>query len=219
MSSGQVLFHAKDNLRGILLMVVGMAGFALEDTFIKLAAADLPAGFILLFIGLFGLPVFGLMARAQGAAVLTRDALHPAVIGRNLGEMIGTFGFVTALTLAPLADVSAVAQAMPLFVTMGAALFLGERVGWRRWTAIAVGFGGVLLVIRPGMAGFDPNLLWALLSVVGLGLRDLFTRRVPARISTAQLSVWAFVAVALLGAGMLGASGGCMCRGRGRCCG
>lgn len=201
-------FHAKDNLRGILLMVAGMALFALEDTFIKLAAADMPAGFVLMFIGLFGIPFFWAMARAQGQRVLVREAFHPAVIGRNLGEMLGTFGFVTALTLAPLADVSAVAQAMPLFVTMGAALFLGETVGWRRWTAIVVGFLGVLLVIRPGLAGFDPDLLWALLAVVGLGGRDLFTRRVPQSITTMQLSVWAFMAVVLLGAGMVVASGG-----------
>ncbi|MEY4983940.1 MAG: hypothetical protein RIR62_2206 [Pseudomonadota bacterium] len=201
-------FHAKDNLRGILLMVLGMGLFALEDTFIKLAAADLPAGFILMVIGLVGIPFFWAMARAQGSRVLVRAAFHPAVIGRNLGEMLGTFGFVTALTLAPLADVSAVAQAMPLFVTMGAALFLGETVGWRRWTAIVVGFLGVLMVIRPGFAGFDPDLLWALVAVVGLGSRDLFTRRVPQSITTMQLSVWAFMAVVLLGAGMVAVSGG-----------
>lgn len=201
-------FDARDNLRGILLMVAGMGLFALEDTFIKLAAADMPAGFILMFIGLFGIPVFWAMARREGQRVMVREAFHPAVMGRNLGEMLGTFGFVTALTLAPLADVSAVAQAMPLFVTMGAALFLGETVGWRRWTAIAFGFLGVLLVIRPGMSGFDPDLLWALLAVAGLGGRDLFTRRVPRSISTMQLSVWAFMAVVLLGAGMVAASGG-----------
>lgn len=203
-----MIFHAKDNLRGILLMVAGMGLFAVEDTFIKLAAADMPAGFVLMFIGLFGIPFFWMMARAQGQRVLTRDAFHPAVLGRHLGEMVGTFGFITALTLAPLADVSAVAQAMPLFVTMGAALFLGETVGWRRWTAIGVGFLGVVLVIRPGFAGFDPDLLWALVAVVGLGGRDLFTRRVPQRISTMQLSVWAFMAVAALGAAMVAVSGG-----------
>lgn len=202
------VFHARDNLRGILLMVAGMAGFALEDTFIKLAANDLPAGFILIVIGLCGTLAFGLMARARGEAVLARAALHPAVMGRNAGEMVGTFGFIVALTLAPLSTVSAVQQAMPLFVTMGAALFLGERVGWRRWTAIAVGFAGVMLVIRPGMEGFDANLLWALLSVAGLGARDLFTRRVPQTISTVQLSVWAFISVTALGAVMLAASGG-----------
>lgn len=200
--------HAVDNLRGIILMVAAMAGFAMEDMFIKWAAADMPAGQVLLMIGLVGGAVFAAMARAQGQRTFVAEALHPAVIGRNLGEMIGTYGFVTALTLAPLSTVSAVAQAMPLAVTMGAALFLGETVGWRRWTAIAVGFGGVLLIIRPGFDGFDPNALWAVLAVFGLGGRDLFTRRMPTKITTMQLSVWGFLAVAVLGAGMLGVSGG-----------
>lgn len=200
--------HARDNLRGIILMVAAMAGFAMEDMFIKWAASDLPTGQILLMIGLVGAAVFAAMARAQGQRTFVAAALHPAVIGRNLGEMIGTYGFVTALTLAPLSTVSAVAQAMPLAVTMGAALFLGETVGWRRWTAIVVGFLGVLLIIRPGLEGFDPNALWAVLAVFGLGARDLFTRRMPAEITTMQLSVWGFLAVALLGAGMLSVSGG-----------
>lgn len=197
-----------DNLRGIILMVAAMAGFAAEDMFIKFAAADLPAGLILLAIGLIGGTVFAGMARVQGQRTFARTALHPAVIGRNLGEVLGTFGFVTALTLAPLSTVSAVAQAMPLFVTMGAALFLGEAVGWRRWTAIVVGFAGVVLIVRPGMEGFDPNVLWAVLAVIGLGGRDLFTRRIPAAISTAQLSVWGFLSVAALGAVMLAITGG-----------
>jgi drug/metabolite transporter (DMT)-like permease len=202
------MFHAKDNLRGSLLMVFSMAGFAIEDMFIKWAAADLPPGQILLFIGLAGGAVFALMAAAQGASVWSARAFHPAVIGRNIGEMAGTYGFILALARIDLSTLSAVVQAMPLFVTMGAALFLGEKVGWRRWTAIAVGFGGVLLVIRPGFGGFDAQALWAVLAVVGLGARDIFTRRVPAEISSVQVSAWGFVAVAALGAGMLAVSGG-----------
>jgi drug/metabolite transporter (DMT)-like permease len=197
-----------DNLRGIILMVAAMAGFALEDMFIKFAAADLPAGLILMAIGFIGGAVFAALARMQGQRTFARAALHPAVMGRNLGEVAGTFGFVTALTLAPLSTVSAVAQAMPLFVTMGAALFLGEAVGWRRWSAIIVGFAGVVLIVRPGMEGFDPNVLWAVLAVVGLGGRDLFTRRIPREITTVQLSVWGFLAVGILGAVMLAISGG-----------
>lgn len=200
--------HARDNLRGIVLMVAAMAGFAVEDMFIKWAASDLPTGQILLMIGLVGAAVFAGMARAQGQRTFVVEALHPAVVGRNLGEMIGTYGFVTALTLAPLSTVSAVAQAMPLAVTMGAALFLGETVGWRRWTAITVGFLGVLMIIRPGLEGFDPNALWAVLAVFGLGARDVFTRKMPSSITTMQLSVWGFLSVAVLGAGMLAASGG-----------
>jgi drug/metabolite transporter (DMT)-like permease len=107
-----------------------------------------------------------------------------------------------------LTTVTAIFQATPLAVTFGAAIFLGETVGWRRWSAILVGFCGVLLVIRPGLAGFDLASLWSVLAVVGLSVRDLATRRVPARISTMQISAWGFAAVGVLGGGMLAVSGG-----------
>lgn len=196
------------NQRGILLMTGGMAGFALEDMFIKLTAAHLPAGQIILTLGVAGGIVFGLVARRRGMPLLARELWHPAVLGRNLSEMIGTFGFVLALALAPLTTTTAIFQATPLAVTMGAALFLGERVGWRRWTAVAVGFGGVLLVVRPGSEAFDPASLWALLAVAGLGARDLFTRRIPRSIDSMLLVAWGFLAVALVGAAQLLVSGG-----------
>lgn len=198
----------RDNLRGIGLMVASMAGFALEDMFIKWAAADLPPGEILLVMGLVGTPIFALLAAAQGRRVWSPAFLHRAVVARNLGEMVGTWGFITALALVPLATVSSVLQAMPLVVTCGAALFLGQTVGWRRWSAILVGFAGVLIVIRPGMAGFDPKALWTVLAVLGLSLRDLATRRVPTTIGTMEVGCWGFLSVAVLGALMLAASGG-----------
>jgi len=197
-----------DNLRGILLMVASMAAFALEDMFIKVAAGALPAGQILMMLGVAGAPVFAAFVRRAGMPVFARAALHPAVLLRNLGEMVGSMGFVTALALIPLTTATAIFQAMPLFVTMGAALFLGEAVGWRRWTAVTVGFLGVLIIIRPGGTEFSPTLLWPLLAVAGLGLRDLATRRIPSSISTMQLATWGFIAVAILGTGMLLVSGG-----------
>ena len=189
----------KDNLRGIGLMTGSMAMFAVEDMFLKFAARDLPTGEILLLTCLIGMIFFAALARAGGKPILTRAALHPAVILRNMGEMAGTYAYITALAAVPLATVSAVLQAMPLAVTLGAALFMGEHVGWRRWTAIAVGFTGVLIVIRPGLDGFRPAALWVLLTVAGLGLRDLATRAVPATTSTSQLSTWGVISVALLG--------------------
>ena len=196
------------NLRGILLMVVAMCGFAIEDMFVKWAASDLPTGQILLMLGVLGTPVFALMARAEGARLISRDFFHPAILWRNFGEMAGTFGFITALALTPLTTATAIFQASPLVVTMGAALFLGETVGWRRWTAIAVGFVGVLIIIRPGLDGFQLASLWSVLAVIGLSLRDIATRRIPSHIGTAQVAAWGFVAVALLGAMMLAVTGG-----------
>ena len=194
---------ASDNLRGIALMAASMALFGVEDMFLKFAAQDLPTGQILLLTGLFDMAFFGGLARLEGRRTLTRDALHPWVIIRNLGEMVGTYGYITALAAVPLATVSAVLQAMPLVVTMGAALFLRETVGWRRWAAIGVGFVGVLIVIRPGLDGFQPTALWVLVAVVGLGLRDLASRAIPAAISSTQVSAWGVASVAVLGAGMM----------------
>lgn len=189
-------------------MVASMAGFALEDMFIKWVAVDVPTGQILLLLGLCGTPVFAAFARRQGGGFWVRAAFHPAVVWRNAGEMVGSAGFVTALALTPLTSATAIFQAAPLVVTLGAALFLGEQVGWRRWTAIAVGFCGVMLIIRPGMEGFELASLWSVVAVVGLSVRDLATRKVPESISTLQVAAWGFASVGVLGAGMLTLSGG-----------
>ncbi|MCX7287529.1 MAG: DMT family transporter [Rhodobacterales bacterium] len=197
-----------DNLTGILLMLAAMALFAVEDLFLKWLAIGLPLGQIVLISGLLGAPVFVLMARQSGQGILVKDALHPAVMTRNIGEMVGTASFVAALALVPLGTVAAVLQAMPLAVTMGAALIFGERVGWRRWTAIGVGFLGVMLVIQPGADGFNAASLLVLITVAGMSVRDLAARAIPARVTTAQVSAWGLMAVAILGAGMLGVTGG-----------
>ena len=196
-----------DNVTGICLMVASMALFGVEDMFLKWAAQGLPLGQIIFISGAFGMPVFVLIAWRQGQRIWVKDALQPAVMARNFGEMVGTGGYIAALATVPLSTVSAVLQAMPLAVTMGAALFLREVVGWRRWSAIAVGFLGVLIVIRPGVDGFRPEALWVLLTVAGLGLRDLASRAIPPQVTTAQVSAWGLAAVALLGVMMMGWSG------------
>jgi drug/metabolite transporter (DMT)-like permease len=142
-----------NNLRGILLMVAAMAGFAVEDALIKAASATVPVGQILLFLGIGGTLAFGTLARLQGARLFTRVVLLRPVLLRNASEMLGTMCFVSAIAIAPLSTVSAILQATPLAVTLGAALFLGAEVGWRRWTAILVGFAGVLIIVRPGHGG------------------------------------------------------------------
>lgn len=181
-----------DNLRGALLMALAMAGFALEDMFIKLLAGALPVGQILLVLGIGGAATFGFMAHRQGQQVLSSALLTPALLVRNISELIGSLGFVLGFILASLATASAILQAAPLFVTLGAVLFLGEKVGWRRWSAILLGFLGVLLIIRPGMAEFEPASLFAVVGVIGLAGRDLATRAVPRTISSYQISSWAF---------------------------
>ena len=197
-----------DNIRGSALMVLAMAGFALEDTFIKFLSADLPVGQILFLMGIGGALIFGAVSLAKGDNLISADFFKTPILLRNLGEMIAAFGYITALTLIPLSSVAAIIQATPLFVTLGAALFMNEQVGWRRWSAIVVGFIGVLLIIRPGLEGFQPASLLAVLGVLGLALRDLSTRVAPADVSSMQISCYAFLMVILIGAVLLIVDGG-----------
>jgi drug/metabolite transporter (DMT)-like permease len=196
-----------ENLRGSMIMVLAMAGFALEDLFIKRLAESLPVGQIIMFLGFGGALVFGLVTRLQGRRLWSRDLFTRAVMLRNLGELIGTLGFVTAIALTPLSSASAILQATPLAVTLGAALFFREAVGWKRWTAILVGFGGVLMVIRPGFEGFEPASLFAVQGVIGLAIRDLATRAVPRTISSMQLSTYAFATLVPTGMILLAVGG------------
>lgn len=177
-----------DNLRGATFMVLAMLAFAIEDSFIKMMGDALPVGQIVMLLGLGGAGVFAAVLLVQRRPLVERAMLTRPVAIRAMGEITGTLCFVSAIVYTPLSSASAILQATPLVVTLGAALFLGEAVGWRRWAAIGVGFAGVLLIIRPGLEGFTPLSLLALGGVFGLATRDLATRRVPAALSTIQLS-------------------------------
>jgi drug/metabolite transporter (DMT)-like permease len=183
------------NLRASLLMVGAMAGFAVEDAIIKYLSAVMPVGQIVLVIGAGGGAVFCLLAWMNGLRIVSPQALRGAVLLRNLSEMVSAAAVVLAIALIPLAVVTAILQAMPLAVTLGAALFLREPVGWRRWSAILVGFLGVLIILRPGSAEFDPAALLALAAVLSLTARDLATRRVPKTVHSLQLTAWGFLMV------------------------
>ena len=181
-----------DNLIGILLMLGAMAMFAVEDTFIKKLSAGMGTGQILIILGVGGFLIFAVIAKWQGKIVLDRGLLLPSVLLRNFGEILGTSGYLLAVVLTPLSSASAILQATPLAVALGAALFLGQTVGWRRWVAISIGFIGVLIVIRPGLDGFQPASLFALQGVIGLSIRDLATRTIPNRVSSMVLSAYGF---------------------------
>jgi drug/metabolite transporter (DMT)-like permease len=189
-------------LRGCAMMTLSMLCFALMDGAIVALGGTVPAAQIVWMFGLGGAAAFGLWLAASGQPLWSPAYLSRPVLLRTAFEVAGTLFFVTALTLVPLADVTAVNQAAPLFVALGGALFLGAQVGPRRWAAIAVGFGGVLLILRPGGAGFDPAILLALAGTLGLSGRDLVTRAAPPAMSAARLSLHALMGL-ILGGGVL----------------
>ncbi|MBF9044713.1 EamA family transporter [Rhodobacterales bacterium HKCCE4037] len=195
-----------DNLKGMGWMTLAMLGFALADTFIKLSLITLPIGQVIAFFGIGGALVYGLWTKARGERLFEPTLFRPAFWLRLCSEVLSTVCFVTALDLIDLSLMAAIIQANPLLVTLGAALFLGADVGWKRWLAIAIGLFGVLIIVRPGMAGFDVNSLWAVGATLGLVGRDLATRMMPREVSNHLLSAWGFVAVGLSGLIILGVS-------------
>ncbi|TRD15164.1 DMT family transporter [Palleronia caenipelagi] len=183
--------------RAILLMVLGMAGFALEDYFIKTAAESFSASQILVILGTGGTLVFTILCRMKGQRMWSRDALDRYVMIRSASEGIAALFFVTGLTLIPLSLSSALLQSAPLVVTAGAALWLGEPVGPRRWTAVLIGLIGVLIILRPGLEGFRPAALLTVIGVLGLSVRDLVSRRIPVHIGSTAVSGWAYATTAV----------------------
>lgn len=188
------------NTRGILLMVFSMAGFTIEDMLIKQLSTTLSVGLILVLLGLGASLLFAAIARFNHHRILTRRAWGKLAIWRMVAEATAAVSLTTALWLVDFSVFAAVFQATPLVIVMGAAIFLGEEVGWRRWSAVIVGFIGVLMIIRPGLAGFDPNALFVLVTVAAITARDLITRKMDVSIPTSVLAFQGFAVMVPAGA-------------------
>ena len=199
---------ASDNRRGAFWMVAAMAGFAGEDALLKSASSAMPVGEAMVLMGLVGLLVFGALARRGGEAVFPAAFWSRTMAIRSGFEVIGRVFYALAIALTPISVASAILQASPLVVVLGAALVFGERVGWQRWLVTGLGFAGVLVILRPGLAGFDALSLLAVTGLIGFAGRDLATRAAPPAVSNAQLGVAGFAMLALSGAIILGFSGG-----------
>lgn len=192
--------HLSDNARGAVYMAVSMAAFTLNDTAMKAATQTLPLFQAIALRGVLavmGLLALGFVLRGLSLNIPRRDVGVIAL--RSLAEVGGTVLFLAALMHMPLANLSAILQALPLAVTLVAAVVFRERIGWRRMLAICIGFIGVLIIIRPGPAGFD---IW---SVMGLGsvacvvVRDLAARSLSRAVPSIMVALCAGVSVMLMG--------------------
>lgn len=198
-----------DNARGALFMNVSMAAFTLNDTCMKAVTESVPTFQAAALRGAAVVLALLLLAPHMGGLRLWLPRREAGVIAwRCLGEIVSTVTFLIALKHMPLANISAVMQSLPLAVTLGAALFFGEAIGWRRALAIGVGFLGVLLIIRPGTEGFDRWSLLALAAVASVVLRDLTTRRVARTIPSVTVALYSAGSVALMSALALPLDGG-----------
>ena len=193
-----------DNLKGAALMALSMLAFVSNDAMMKALFADMSIYQAIFLRGLITVPLIALMAWHQGALLISiapRDRLMVTL--RVAAEVGATVGFLTALKHMPLANVTAILQVLPLTVTMAAALFLGERVGWRRWLAITAGLCGVMIVIRPGMEGFSVYSIWALGAVACITLREITTRKLSSDLPSLPVALATAIAIGGLGAVMM----------------
>lgn len=178
-------------------MTGSMAAFTLNDTFMKLIGAEVPLFQALLLRSIGVTVLLGGYVYFKGTfrkPALARDWWLMVI--RGAAEAAAAWFFFTALFRMPIANVSAILQAMPLTVTLAAALFLGEKVGWKRFTAIAVGFAGVLLIVRPGTDSFTIDSIYAVASVACVTVRDITARQLSPDVPSTTV---AFVTVIIVG--------------------
>ena len=195
-----------DNFLGAALMTCCVLAYVLNDAVMKLLFLDIDFFQAIFLRSVVSLPPLLILAlRAKSLLQKYSKNNKQLIIIRILAEIGTTVTFLTALKYMPLANVTAIAQSLPLAITMAAALFLGERVGWRRWSAILIGFTGVLIIIRPGLAGFNSYSLVALASVILLTIREISTRKLDSEIPTiavafsTTLGITVFAALSLIG--------------------
>jgi drug/metabolite transporter (DMT)-like permease len=189
-------------------MAVGMAGFTMNDTITKAVASEMNFGRVMLVRGLFAIVLIAALAFHRRAVRPLRTLMMKPVALRVVGEVGGTISFLAAIVHLPLANTAAIFQALPLAVTLGAALTFGEPVGWRRWLAITAGFVGVVIIVRPGVEGFNQFSLFALISVIFCAVRDLATNRIPPQIPSLFITLLTTVAVTTAGGVILIPLGG-----------
>ena len=186
------------NTFGALLMMASMACFTVNDVLIKLTGGAVPLGQLLFLRGALSIGLILICARWLGRISLDLPRRDWARIGlRSIAEVGAAFFFISALLNMPIANVTAILQALPLTVAVAAALVYAEPLGWRRMVAIGIGFVGVVLIVRPGAEGFSVWSLYALGAVACVTLRDLATRRLSAAVPTMSVTLMAAVTMSV----------------------
>ncbi|MXN67374.1 EamA family transporter [Stappia sp. GBMRC 2046] len=189
----------RENSKAIVAMMLAMLGFIVNDTLVKVVSERLPLGEIMFVRGIIAIVFILGLSAVTGMLSQYRHLNHKTVPIRALAEVCATILYLTALFQMPIANATAILQALPLVVTAAAAIFFAAPVGWRRWSAIGVGFAGVLLIVRPGLEGFDSWALVALAGVFCMAVRDLATQRMPKNVPTLGAAAATLVGVSVVG--------------------
>lgn len=178
--------HLPPNVRGMLQLTASSCIFTLSDTLMKLSTAYWPVSQSMSFRGVVAVLLSLGLVVGPGKLSDLRGLGNPLVLLRTVSEGLLALSFILALSLMPIADLTSILMLSPLVITAIVALFFGERVGWRRWSAIFVGFLGMLLVIQPGGMARPESYQFAVLlglgAVAGVAARDLLTRKLEASV-------------------------------------
>ncbi len=186
------------NTRGAVLMMASMIAFTVNDACMKSLSDEVPLFQAIFLRGLATCVFLAFMAWRTGAfkvRIPRRDIGLVAI--RSSAEVVAAYFFISALFNMPIANVTAILQALPLTVTLASAVVFREALGWRRMSAILVGFFGVLLIVRPGAEGFNFYSVYAVLAVLVITVRDLAARRLSVDVPSMAVALSAAVAVAL----------------------
>ncbi len=193
---------ANQNRRGIIAMLMAMLLFCCNDALMKLAREGFPVGQAVALRTAFAIVAGFVLIVVMGDWRKLSLGLRPLVLAPAGVEALGALTFNWALGLLPLANITAIVMASPLLIVLLAAVLRIEAVGWRRTLALAVGFLGVLVVMRPSADGFSTAALIALASTGLVAIRDLISRLIGGDIPSTVISLVAMVAVGLSGLGM-----------------
>lgn len=180
-------------------MTLAMLAFTLEDFTLKKATEFIPLSQLLIICGILGSLFFISCSLYAKEPVFYKDSFNKTLIIRSIFEIMGRIFYALAIAFMPITNAASILQATPLVVVFGAVIFLNEKVGWRRWTAILTGFIGVLMIIQPGTNGFTIFSIFAVLGMVGFAGRDLATRMSPVGMSNYQLGSFGFYMVIIAG--------------------
>jgi drug/metabolite transporter (DMT)-like permease len=177
-----------------------MAAFAVNDMLMKIIAQRYPLGEVITVRGVIASLMVAVILVVSGDLPAVRFAGNRLLIFRTLLDGAAMVMFTSALIHMPLAELSAINLVSPLIITALAVIFFAEEVGWRRWTAITIGFVGTLFIVKPTPAAFNA---WALLGIACSfcgASRDVVTRRLDIGIPTALISLMAAASSAIIGA-------------------
>jgi len=181
----ELLMRLNNNMKGAALMTGCVSAYVINDAFMKLLFSEIALFQAIFLRSIITVPLVLVLVWITKVAISNLSKQDKRfILLRVVAEIFTTIAFLTALKHMPLANVTAILQALPLAITMAAALFLSEPVGWRRWTAILVGFVGVLIVVRPGLEGFNIYSLSALMAVIFITVREISTRKLTSEVPT-----------------------------------